>query len=106
MRGFVLRDARARYSGLTRANLSMATFRSPGAVEPTASTASELPPIRYEPKAPQSPGSVAPTINASREVESVTATMKLKSLASEGRPIEPASLMPICAISPGNTLRR
>ena len=104
VRGFVLRDARAVLGVDAREPVD--GHRSPGAVEPTASTASELPPMRYEPKAPQSPGSVAPTINASREVESVTATMKLKSLASEGRPIELASLMPICAISPGNTLRR
>ena len=96
---------RWRYSGLTRAKRSMATFNKPGAVEPTASVASEMPPIRYEPKAPQSPGSVAPTTSARNDVDRVTATMKLKSLVSEGRPMVVASLMPICENSPGNTLR-
>ena len=37
---------RLRYSGEMRANRSMATTSKPGAVDPTAKTASEIPPMR------------------------------------------------------------
>ena len=37
---------RLRYSGEMRANRSMATWSRPGAVDPTARTAREMPPMR------------------------------------------------------------